>query len=147
MEWITNLPLNAYPEVFGLHENADITCAQNETFEILGTLLMLQPKVSGGGGMSRDEQLTALAQDILKRIPSIINFEQVQRKYPVRYEESMNTVLQQEIIKYNKLLPVINASLKELIKAIKGTVVMSDQLENLGDGGHASILKERTDIR
>ena len=133
VEWINNLPLNAYPEVFGLHENADITCAQNETFGILGTLLMLQPKVSGGGGMSRDEQLTELAQDILKRIPSIINFEQVQRKYPVLYEESMNTVLQQEIIKYNKLLPVINASLKELIKAIKGTVVMSDQLENLGD--------------
>ena len=86
---------------------------------------MLQPKVSGGGGMSRDEQLTALAQDIL----ADTEHHQLRagaEQYPVQYEESMNTVLQQEIIKYNKLLPVINASLKELIKAIKGTVVMSD---------------------
>ena len=27
-EWIKNLPMVAYPECYGLHENADITCAQ-----------------------------------------------------------------------------------------------------------------------
>ena len=68
-----------------------------------------------------------------ERIPAEINIEQVQRKYPVLYEESMNTVLQQEIIKYNRLLPVIDESLKELTKAIKGTVVMSDILEQVGN--------------
>ena len=141
-DWITNLPINAYPEVFGLHENADITCAQNETFAILATLLELQPRVSGGGGMSRDDQLTELCGDILKRIPPSINFEQVTRKYPVLYEESMNTVLQQEVIRYNSLLPVINASLKELLKAIKGTVVMSDPLEKLGDSMFANQLPQ-----
>ena len=40
--------MNAYPELFGLHENADITCAQNETFATLSTLLSLQPRVAGG---------------------------------------------------------------------------------------------------
>lgn len=35
--------------------------------------------------------------------------------------------------RYNSLLPVINSSLKTLLKAIKGTVVMSDPLEKLGD--------------
>ena len=141
-EWINNLPINAYPEVFGLHENADITCAQNETFATLETLLSLQPRVSGGGGLSRDDQLAELARDILKRIPSSINFEQVTRKFPVLYEQSMNTVLQQEIIRYNSLLPVINSSLKQLLKAIKGTVVMSDALEKLGDSMFANQLPD-----
>ena len=83
-----------------MFEVSSVTCAQNETFATLATLLSLQPRVSGGGGMSRDDQLTELCTDILKRIPASINFEQVTRKYPVLYEQSMNTVLQQEVIRY-----------------------------------------------
>ena len=56
-----------------------------------------QPRVSGGGGLSRDDQLSELATDILKRIPAEIDFHEVVKKYPVAYEESMNTVLQQEV--------------------------------------------------
>jgi dynein heavy chain len=97
IEYIRNLPINAYPEVYGLHENADITCAQNETYATLDTLLSLQPRVSGGGGVSRDDVLMDLATDILKRIPDGIDFEEVTKKFPVMYEESMNTVLQQEV--------------------------------------------------
>ena len=37
------------------------------------------------------------AKDILDRIPGEIPLEPVSRKYPVKYEESMNTVLQQEV--------------------------------------------------
>ena len=39
-----------------------------------------------------------------------IPLEPVARKYPVRYEESMNTVLQQEITRYNKMLKPINVA-------------------------------------
>lgn len=30
------------PDIFGLHENADMTCAQAESFELLETYLSLQ---------------------------------------------------------------------------------------------------------
>lgn len=47
------------------------------------------------------------------------------------YEESLNTVLTQEIIRYNKLLTVIQTTSKDLLKALKGLVVMSATLENM----------------
>ena len=138
VDFLKALPINADPEVFGLHKNADITCAQNETYAILGTLLSLQPKVAGGTGMSREEVLDEAAADILDRIPAEINFERVCRRCPVQYEESMNTVLQQEVIRYNGLLPSMNAGLLELRKALKGTIVMSEGLERMGDAMFAN---------
>ncbi|XP_050309012.1 histone H2A, sperm-like [Anthonomus grandis grandis] len=47
------------------------------------------------------------------------------------YEESLNIVLIQEAIRYNRLLVVIKVSLNDLLKALKGLVVMSEALENL----------------
>ena len=43
----------------------------------------------------------------------------------------MNTVLFQECTRYNKLLSVMRDSLTNLIKAIKGTIVMNAQLEGV----------------
>ena len=39
------------------------------------------------------------ANDILKQIPQLVDLEEVSDKYPVLYEQSMNTVLIQEIIR------------------------------------------------
>jgi dynein heavy chain len=40
-----------------------------------------------------------VAQNILLQVPEPINLQKVITKYPVLYEESMNTVLVQEIIR------------------------------------------------
>ena len=53
--YIKSLPINDTPEIFALHDNANITFAQNETFDLLDNLLMLQPKSSSGGEKSREE--------------------------------------------------------------------------------------------
>jgi len=56
------VPLNDLTEVFGLHDNAEITAAINHTNDMLGTALSLQgATTSSGGGKSMDEQLTELA--------------------------------------------------------------------------------------
>lgn len=55
LDYLEALPVNALPEVFGLHDNADITCAQKDTFTMFATILSLQPRAASGGGKSRDE--------------------------------------------------------------------------------------------
>lgn len=60
MAYIRSLPINDTPEVFGLHENANITFAQNETYSLLKSLLKLQPKSAAGAGKSREEVSTLL---------------------------------------------------------------------------------------
>jgi dynein heavy chain len=51
------MPQSDITEVFGLHENADITSAINETNALLGTVLSLMPRKAGGAGKSQEEIL------------------------------------------------------------------------------------------
>lgn len=55
LSYIKGLPLNDMPEIFGLHDNANITFAQNETYTLLGTIIQLQPRSSSVGGLGREE--------------------------------------------------------------------------------------------
>lgn len=133
VEYIKALPYNEGPEVFGLHANANISCALSETNSLLDTALSLQPRSAGGGGKSWDVTLGELAEDILSRMPSLFDVERALLDFPVRYNESMNTVLTQELIRFNTLATIISKSLAEVIKAIKGLVVMSSELEQMGN--------------
>ncbi|XP_050390512.1 dynein axonemal heavy chain 1 [Patella vulgata] len=131
--YIKSLPINDTPEIFGLHENANITFAQNETVFNLTGLLQLQPKTAAGGGKSREEVMEDAAKAILEQVPQPIDIAIVMKKYPVLYEQSMNTVLTQEVIRYNRLLKTIHQSLHDLLKALKGLVVMSQELEKMAN--------------
>jgi len=133
IEYIEKLPVNADPEIFGMHDNANITCALAETYTTFDTLMLLQPRSSSGAGRTREQVIGDAAQDIERRAPDIFNIEDVSMRYPVRYEESMNTVLVQECIRYQKLLIEVKKTLVELQKALKGMVVLSSELEAMGD--------------
>lgn len=86
-----------------------------------------------GSGKTRDEQLIETATNILARVPSPIDIELVVKKYPIEYKESMSTVLTQEVVRYNRLLSVIHQTLQDMVKALKGFVVMSNQLETMSN--------------
>lgn len=83
------------------------------------------------GGRSKEETLLEVAGDILARLPPAFDLELAAFRYPVRYEESMNSVLCQEMVRYNRLTDVIRGSLKTLQKGLKGLVVMSSEMEQL----------------
>ncbi|XP_060806154.1 dynein axonemal heavy chain 1-like [Amyelois transitella] len=133
-KYIRTLPLNDDPSLFGLHSNANISYAMSETSTCLNTLKNLQPKeVSGEGGMSAEEMTERAAKEILEVMPPALDQAYIAETYPVSYKESLNTVLIQEAIRYNRLLGVIKNSLRDLLKALKGLVVMSEALESMAN--------------
>jgi len=129
VEYIKSLPLNPSAEAFGLHENAQITTDQSATRLILENVLSIQPRQSGGGGKTREQAIGEIAVQIEEKTPPAFDIEEVQQKYPTDYNESMNTVLTQEIVRYNKLLIIMAETLAELQKALVGEVVMSEELD------------------
>jgi len=69
------------PEVFGLHENADITKDLGEVELMLKTILLTQSQGSGGGGRSAEEVVGDISNDILAKLPA--NFDMEVIKYSI----------------------------------------------------------------
>ncbi|KAG5443966.1 Dynein heavy chain 3, axonemal [Clonorchis sinensis] len=131
VEYIRQLPINPLPEVYGLHDNADITKDNQETFQLFSGVLLTLPRQQGGSGKSSETTVLELAADILSKLPPDFDLKEVIQRYPVVYKESMNTVLRQELIRFNRLTAVVRSTLLDLKKAIKGLVVMSADLEDI----------------
>ncbi|KAK2097658.1 60S ribosomal protein L17 [Saguinus oedipus] len=60
IDYLRSLPITAHPEVFGLHENADITKDNQETNQLFDGVLLTLPRQSGGSGKS--PQVTGLGK-------------------------------------------------------------------------------------
>ena len=128
-DYVATLPSAEKPELFGQHSNADIASQIKESGTILETLLSLQPQISTGGGMTREEKVLSVATDILKRIPDDIDFKATYQS--VKHDMNpFNVVLLQEIKRYNDLLFTIRKSLEDLEKGLKGIVLMTPELDD-----------------
>jgi dynein heavy chain len=126
----STIPLNSTPAVFGLHDNADITCAISETSTLFGTALLTLPRqVSSKKGASTEDQVRARAEEILSRLPEKFDVDDVRMKHPNKLEESLNSVLHQELMRYNNLLGIARTSMKNLKDAIDGNAVMTNEIE------------------
>jgi dynein heavy chain len=97
----------------------------------LENVLSVQPRASGTSGKSREEVIEEIVAYVESRTPKPWNIDEVYEKYPTSYNESMNTVLIQELIRYNRLLDIMAESIKNAKKALKGLIVMSEELEKM----------------
>eukprot|EP00826_Nyctotherus_ovalis_P040893 TRINITY_DN4065_c0_g1_i1.p1 TRINITY_DN4065_c0_g1~~TRINITY_DN4065_c0_g1_i1.p1 ORF type:complete len:1111 (+),score=398.51 TRINITY_DN4065_c0_g1_i1:32-3364(+) len=127
--YVDTFPLNPAPEVYGFHDNADITKDIGETNLLLTSVMLTQSAASGGMEKTFEETMNEIAASILSDFPQPFDMQKAEEKYPVCYEESMNTVLTQELNRFNILLDAISTSLADLQKALKGEVLLSQELE------------------
>lgn len=121
--------MNPPPEVFGLHMNAGITRDLEVSKTFFDSMLQIQGTVTVGDTSKQDELLLTMKRDIYNRLPELFDLEEAQKVYPVSYMESMNTVLIQEMERYNTLLRAMRGSLAMLEKAVQGMIVMTPELE------------------
>ena len=113
-------------------DDPSITKDLKEARELFEAILLTQARAGGGGSGDGDDLLRRIAEDIASKLPSDYDLEAAQALYPVLYLQSMNTVLVQELIRFNRLIAIVRTSLANLKKAIKGLVVMDADLDALG---------------
>nr|XP_004029568.4 dynein axonemal heavy chain 6 [Gorilla gorilla gorilla]XP_055234907.1 dynein axonemal heavy chain 6 [Gorilla gorilla gorilla] len=135
-DYIENLPLIDDPEIFGMHENANLVFQYKETSTLINTILEVQPRSSTGGeGKSNDEIVQELVASVQTRVPEKLEMEGASESLFVKDFQgrlnSLTTVLGQEVDRFNNLLKLIHTSLETLNKAIAGFVVMSEEMEKV----------------
>lgn len=71
IEYLRSLPSVTHPEVFGLHENADITKDTQETNQLFSGVLLTLPRVAGGGGRSPQVTGGTINLQLMPRVPHV----------------------------------------------------------------------------
>lgn len=93
VEYAKTLPLFTKPEVFGFHENADITKSLNDTNALLDSLMLTRGGAAAGADDDADAMIVNLANTILKDVPDPFDMEYARKHYDTDYMQSMNSVL------------------------------------------------------
>lgn len=142
--FIDTLPSSEDPEVFGLHENANLAFKVNESASILSTILDIQPRVtSTSDGKSGDDIILELILEMQEKQPQLIDpADCAKHLFKVNNHGLMHclaTVLLQEIERFNKLLLTMKNSLVSLSRAIQGLEIMSEELDKM----YGAFLKNR----
>jgi dynein heavy chain, axonemal len=138
------------PEIYGLHANQAIKLETREGERILGLLSHirksalliddLESKKESGSDVlevdqvskqNRGKVLAKICLTIIEKIPKSFDLNSVKLKYPVIYEESLNTVLQEEIMRYNRLLDRVHSTTSSVYHAASGNSFMSLELEDV----------------
>ncbi|XP_029343675.1 dynein heavy chain 5, axonemal-like [Acyrthosiphon pisum] len=137
---IDEMPLKDPPQACGLHPNTDITYQTNIVQEMFDTILMIQPKGSGGGSeVTREEKVYVTSSDLLEKLPLAFNMFTIKERLTLMGPtQPMNIFLGQEIDRIQKVIEIVKSTLEDLLLAIDGIIIMnevlSDTLDYLYDG-------------
>jgi dynein heavy chain len=81
-----------------------------------------------------DAILNEMIQDLIQQLPENFDLDLAEEKFPINYLEPLNTVLVQEMGRYNRLVGIIRSNLGSLQRAVCGHVTMTAELEATGKG-------------
>uniref|UniRef100_A0A674F0T2 Dynein axonemal heavy chain 17 n=1 Tax=Salmo trutta TaxID=8032 RepID=A0A674F0T2_SALTR len=122
------------PYLYGLHPNAEIGFLTITSEKLFRTVLEMQPKESdaaGGGGVSREDKVKGILDEILEKLPDGFNMIEIMAKVEERTPYII--VAFQECERMNFLTKEITRSLKELNLGLKGELTITTDMEELGN--------------
>ena len=120
------------PQLYGLHTNAEIGFLTTNAENLFKTVFELQPKEFEAGassGLSRDDKVKSIVDDILEKMPDQFNGEELMGKC----EEltPFIVVCLQECERMNNLTKEMKRSLKELDMGLRGDLTITSDMEDL----------------
>lgn len=75
-----------------------------------------------------------MIQDLIQQLPENFDLDLAEERFPISYLNPLNTVLVQEMGRYNRLVDTIRVNLSSLLRAVMGHVTMTAELESTGKG-------------
>ena len=137
------LPESGDIEILGLHTSSQVSLQISESQKLLGSILKMQPKMMVSQG-NPDLLVEETAKQLLEHFPKPISKSEISAVLQPRLKngviDPMVNFLNHEITRFNKLLATCLKSLQELGKALKGQVLMSEDLE----GVYSALLNNTT---
>ncbi|CDI85223.1 hypothetical protein EPH_0053350 [Eimeria praecox] len=135
-KYIASLPANAQPEVFGLHENANINCAQMEG-KVRGKLYLGENYAT----MLTRQRPTIVNCELTGVVRSAtLAFGTFGKSHSACTQELLDGILSMAprsssagstCREYNGLLIIMKKTMKDLQLAIRGRIVMTEELEKV----------------
>ena len=130
-KYLEQLPQDCSPEVFGLHMNAQIMSNTNKARDLWVDMLKMQTsRTDASKGVNRDEKIEQVAKDVRSKLQPQYDLIKVREKLQGAFSPTQ-AVLMQELERFNILTAVIDSTLSDLIKALKGIIAMSGDLDEL----------------
>eukprot|EP00796_Vickermania_ingenoplastis_P008995 gene8995-6317_t len=154
----TQVPDDANPEMYGLHENARISVDRKHSADLVTALVNINAGGGGGGGgaskaagkkdngehqedeedgekAEEEDPVMQQAHSLLERLPHLIERAEavvtVDDSGRPSAEAPLKTLLSHEVDLYNRLIIEMKKNLEELIRAMKGQVVMTSKMEQI----------------
>lgn len=133
LDFIDTIPIFTAPGVFGLHSNAEITYFNNSAKQLWADIMEMQTSAGGGaGGINREDVISGIADGIQSNtLPEVFDEYNIRKSFN-NVISPTQTVLLQELERFNKLTKRMSSSIVDLKRALKGEIGMSADLESLG---------------
>lgn len=133
------------PYLYGLHPNAEIEFLTSISDKLFRTVFEMQPRDSSGAGasgVSREEKIKQLLDDILEKLPDDFNMAETQAKVPPEERNPFVVVAFQECERMNMLTSELRRSLKELDLGLKGELTITADMEALSNALFLDLVPE-----
>ncbi|CAB1335557.1 unnamed protein product [Coregonus sp. 'balchen'] len=128
--YIENMPDKDLAEVFGIDSSAEMVILQNQTQQLLQTIVQLQPRLSDSSLLRQTVPGWCSSEDGHEHLEETTRDSGGERR-TVLAPSALLVILRQEIDRFNHLLCVVRSSLLAFSASIRGEVLMSEALEEV----------------